>query len=128
MRLVQLLFLLAFGGADTFVVTGTLGDHLQHRPLNYILVPLTSTQGRKLPVSTIAAADGRFGFNNVAVGKYTLSAQRRGNRQQQLYRQDDQYSTAIAVGPGLAAQNIVFPLEAPGSITGTVLDQNGDAV
>ena len=46
------------------------------------------------------AADGRFGFNNVPAGKYSLSAQRRGNSPPQRYRQDDQYSTAIAVGPG----------------------------
>src|SRR5882757_3705676 len=128
MRLMPLLFLLALRAPDTFVVTGTVVDHLQNRPLNYILVTLTSTQDRKLTVSTITAADGRFGFNNVPAGKYSLAAQRRGNSQQQLYRHDDQYSTAIAVGPGLAAQNIVFPLEAPGSISGTVLDQNSEPV
>jgi len=128
MRLVPLLFFLALRAPDTYVVTGTVVDHLQNRPLNYILVTLTSTQDRKLTVSTITAADGRFGFNNVPAGKYSLSAQRRGNSQLQLYRHDDQYSTAIAVGPGLAAENIVFPLEAPGSISGTVLDQNSEPV
>ena len=128
MRLVPLLLLLAWRAPDTFIVTGTVVDHLQNRPLNYVLVTLTSTQDRKLTVSTITAADGRFGFNNVPAGKYSLAAQRKGNSQPQSYHQDDQYSTAIAVGPGLAAQNIVFPLEAPGSISGTVLDQSGEVV
>jgi hypothetical protein len=128
MRLVPLLLLLALRGPDTFVVTGTVVDHLKNQPLNYILVTLTSTQDRKLTVSTITAADGRFGFNNVPTGKYSLTAQRRGNTLPQLYQQNDQYSTAIAVGPGLAAQNIMFPLEAPGSISGTVLDQSGEPV
>jgi hypothetical protein len=128
MRLVPLLLLFALRAPDTFVVTGTMVDHLQNRPLKTILVTLTSTQDRKLTVSTITAADGRFGFNNVPAGKYSLSAQRRGTSRPQMYREDDQYSTAIAVGPGLAGQNIVFPLEAPGSISGTVLDQSGEPV
>ena len=124
--LIPLLLLLSPTAPDTYIVTGTIVDHLQNRPLHTILVTLTSTQDRRLTVSEITAADGRFGFNNVPAGKYTLSAQRRGNSRPQLYREDGGYSTAIAVGPGLPSQNIVFPLEAPGSISGTVLDQNGD--
>lgn len=124
--LIPLLLLLAPMATDTYIVTGTVVDHLQNRPLHTILVTLTSTQDRRLTVSQITGADGRFGFNNVPAGKYTLSAQRRGNNRPQLYREDGGYSTAIAVGPGLPSQNIVFPLEAPGSISGTVLDQNGD--
>ncbi|HEY6991577.1 MAG TPA: carboxypeptidase-like regulatory domain-containing protein [Bryobacteraceae bacterium] len=124
--LIPLLLVLAPTAPDTYIVTGTIVDHLQNRPLHTILVTLTSTQDRRLTVSEITGADGRFGFNNVPAGKYTLSAQRRGNSRPQLYREDGGYSTAIAVGPGLPSQNIVFPLEAPGSISGTVLDQNGD--
>lgn len=124
--LIPLLFLLAPTAPDTYVVTGTIVDHLQNLPLHTILVTLTSTQDRQLTVSAITGGDGRFGFNNVPAGKYTLAAQRRGNNRQQLYRQDGPYSTAIVVGPGLSAENIVFPLEAPGSISGTILDQNGE--
>jgi hypothetical protein len=123
---IPLLLLLAPTAPDTYIVTGTVVDHLQNRPLHTVLVTLTSTQDRRLTVSEITGADGRFGFNNVPAGKYTLSAQRRGNSRPQLYREDGGYSTAIAVGPGLPSQNIVFPFEEPGSISGTVLDQNGD--
>jgi hypothetical protein len=50
MRLVPVLLLFALRASDTFIVTGTMVDHLQNRPLNYILVTLTSTQDRKLTV------------------------------------------------------------------------------
>jgi hypothetical protein len=75
----------------------------------------------------LTADDGRFAFVNLLPGKYRLGAQQRGGRQE-LYRQMEQYSTAIVAGPGLNTEAIVFPMKAPATLSGVVVDSEGDTV
>ncbi|MBV9154756.1 MAG: carboxypeptidase regulatory-like domain-containing protein, partial [Acidobacteriaceae bacterium] len=96
-------------------------------PLNRVLVTINPAEHRETQFSCITASDGRFAFTTLPVGKYSLAA---GKRSELLegYNQDENYATAIAVGPGLDSQNIVFALDVPGSLSGTVLDEEGDPV
>jgi len=71
--------------------------------------------------------DGRFVFDNVAPGKYAMSAQRRGFTRQS-YQQHEFYSTAVAVGPGKVSEDLVFQLNPDATISGTVTDDNNEAV
>jgi len=71
--------------------------------------------------------DGRFIFEHLPAGKYNLLAEGHGYYRQ-AFRENDTYSTAIVVGPGLDSAHVVFPLVASGSISGTVTDDDGDPV
>lgn len=98
-----------------------------HRPLNHVLVTIAPTEHRDLEFSYITGSDGHFAFTNLQPGKYSLEAQKRGEAPQ-AYRHNDSYGTAIVTGPGLDSENIVFPLDPSGSISGVVADQEGEPV
>ncbi|MGA8029974.1 MAG: carboxypeptidase-like regulatory domain-containing protein [Bryobacteraceae bacterium] len=115
------------GQSGNYAITGTVVERGSNRPLNHVLVTISPAEHRDLEVSYLTASDGRFAFTNLVAAKYSLEAQRRGDPPEG-YRQNESYGTAIATGPGLDSENIVFPLDAPGSISGTVVDQEGDPV
>jgi hypothetical protein len=75
----------------------------------------------------IAGEDGRFLFGDLDAGKYTLTAQRKGYLTQ-AFDQHGQYSTSIAVGPKLQSENLLFRLHRDASISGTVTDEQNEAV
>ncbi len=75
----------------------------------------------------VTGPDGRFLFKGVDRGKYSLTAQGRGFSLQ-AYQQHGQYSTAIAVGPGLDSENLIFRLLPDASISGMVLDEENEPV
>ncbi len=114
-------------GAADFTLSGTVVDEGTGRPLGKIAVLIVHTPQSDRSEGCLTDSDGRFVFEHLAAGKYNLSAEGRGYYSQ-AFRQYDQYSTAIAVGTGLDSTHIVFPLEASGAISGTVLDEEGDPV
>ena len=77
-------------------------------------------------LSRVTGENGQFIFSGLPAGKYSLEVSYHG--WSQAYQQVDDYSTAIAVGPGLDSKHIVFPLDSPASIAGSVLDDTGDPV
>ena len=77
-------------------------------------------------VSCVTADNGAFAFSGLAPGKYSLQVSYHGLKQ--LYKQHEEFSTAIMVGPGLDSEHIVFSLEQPGTIAGSVSDETGDPV
>ncbi|MBV8551042.1 MAG: carboxypeptidase regulatory-like domain-containing protein [Acidobacteriaceae bacterium] len=111
----------------TYTISGTVLEHATNRPLNNVLVGIAPVEHRAQPLAAVTGADGRFLFTNLPRGKYSLGAQRRSGPIQ-LYQQHEQFSTAIAIGPGLDSENIVFPLQAFARISGTVLDEEGEPV
>lgn len=114
-------------GCQTFTISGTVVEHGSNRPLKDAVVRINLAQQAYDPLSFRTGEDGHFTFSSVQPGKYTLRAQRRGFPEQ-LFEGDQEYSTAIAVGPGLNSTDIVFPLFAGGLITGTVIDEENEPV
>jgi 5-hydroxyisourate hydrolase-like protein (transthyretin family) len=108
-------------------ITGRVVNVVTGQPLAGIDVSISPTEQRDLLTETTSGTDGRFGFDNVVKGKYTLLAQGRGFSEQ-AYQQHAPYSTAVAVGPGLVSENLVFELVPDGSISGVVLDEENETV
>src|SRR5215470_18843530 len=108
-------------------IAGTILNVVTGQPLAGIDVSISPTEQRDQVTETTSGADGRFGFENVAKGKYNLIAQGRGFSEQ-AYQQHAPYSTAVAVGPGLVSENLVFQLVPDGSISGAVLDEENETV
>jgi hypothetical protein len=77
--------------------------------------------------SVTTAADGHFQFENLAATKYWLQAQRTGFLPQRFNQHED-FSTAIAVGPALQSEDLVFRIVPDASITGTITDEQTEPV
>ena len=113
--------------ASSYRISGKVVDAHSGAPLGHASVRIATVKDASESQSTRTGDDGSFHFDGLLVGKYTLSADRPGYVEES-YEQHDQYSTAIAVGPGLASEDLIFKLNAEGIITGTVIDEAGEPV
>jgi hypothetical protein len=109
------------------IISGTVVRAETGEPLAGMEVSISSTAQRDMITQVVAGSDGRFSFKDVSRGKYSLIAQGQGYSPQ-AYQQHGQYSTAIAVGPGLNTQNLVFELRPDASISGVVVDEENETV
>jgi hypothetical protein len=75
----------------------------------------------------ITSADGRYLFQGLTAGKYSLEGQRKGYIRA-AYDSHDQYSTAIVTGADFDTEHLVLRLAPAGSISGRVLDESGEPV
>jgi Carboxypeptidase regulatory-like domain len=113
--------------AGTYRISGTVVDAISGQRLPGAQVSINASA---IPDSTRMVAsgeEGSFAFENLAPGKYVLSARRRGYVAQ-MYQQHETFSTAIVVGAGLDSENLRFELRPGASIAGDVTDDAGDPV
>lgn len=113
------------GGA--YSIAGVVVDHASNRPLSDVVITIAPAQHMNQQTQQKSNEGGAFTFTNLRAGKYALWAQH-GSENAQFYMGYEGFLTAIAVGPGLKSDGIVFPLTSGGAITGTVVDQDGDPV
>jgi 5-hydroxyisourate hydrolase-like protein (transthyretin family) len=111
----------------TFRISGTAVNLVDGQPLSAVEVTIASTEQRQQTQQMVTGSDGRFRFDSLAPGKYSLAGRRTGFAAQ-FYQQHDEFSTAIAVGPGLASENFVFTLTPDASVSGLVLDEENEPV
>lgn len=111
----------------SFRISGTVVDAMNGQPLAHAQVSIGAQGVRDSGQFTLTGEDGRFVFESLAPGHYALYARRRGYLQQ-FYKQHDQFSTAIIVGPDLSTENLRFEMRPDASISGQVLDEMSEPV
>ena len=112
---------------DTWRISGKVVDALSGAPLARCSVEIGPTEDRGASRSIETGNDGVFAFDGLAQGKYRLSASKRGYLPQD-YEQHDNFSTAIAVGPGLQSEGLNFKVVPQAVITGVVTEEHGEPV
>lgn len=112
---------------STFRISGTAVNAVDGSPLSGVEITIAAAEQRDDSKQMVTGADGRFAFENLARGKYSLSGAMRGFALQ-AYQQHDQYSTAVATGPGLISENLIFSMTPDASISGTVIDEDDEPV
>jgi len=96
-------------------------------PLDRARVTLADAKNSQKVESIITAEDGKFAFESVPAGKYSLTAAKRGFITGS-YDQHDAFSTAIVTGAGLDTDGLVLKLAPNAAIWGRVLDEAGEPV
>lgn len=119
----------ARAGQDSasFEISGVLVDALTGQPLSKAKVAIAPVTKRGDFTVVTTGEDGRFSFGQLSTNKYTLSAQRRGYLTQ-AFHQHENFSSSIAVGPGIDSTHLIFPLAPECAISGAVLDEAGEPV
>lgn len=111
----------------TFQIAGTVVNDITGQPLSGIEVAIGKAEDGNAAQTQITGADGHFDFENLSAHKYWLAAQGRGFFPQR-FDQHEEFSTAIAVGPNLEPQRLIFRMQPDASLTGSVIDDQNEAV
>ena len=93
----------------TWRISGKVVDARSGQALARCVVGISPSQERTQSVSTVTGEDGQFVFAGLELGKYRLTATRRGYLTQS-YQQHESFSTAIAAGPNLKSEGLIFNL------------------
>ena len=117
----------ANAGGNSFRISGTAVNAVDGSPLSGMEISIGSVDRQEEGRQAITGAEGRFVFENLAGGKYSLSGSGRGYSMQ-AYQQHDQYSTAVATGPGLVSENLMFRMMPDASISGNLIDEDNEPV
>ncbi len=114
---------------QTYGIAGMVVNSVTGQPVASASVAIGPTANRNGDVSKAVTTgpDGRFVFTGLATRKYSLMATAHGFGLQ-AFDHHDGYATAIAVGPDLDSEHLVFRLDPDSSIEGQVIDDNNDAV
>ena len=108
-------------------ISGKVVDARGGQALARCVVEITPTDHRSQTLSFETGDDGRFDFGGVPLGKYELSAAKRGYLTQS-YQQHEDFSTAIAVGPERISEDLLFHLMPQAIFYGTVNDDAGEPI
>jgi hypothetical protein len=113
--------------STSYRIFGIVVDLLSNQPIAGVRVIIVSVTERGAPRIVKSGADGRFLFENLPRGKYSLGADHRGYPEQG-YDQHEGFATAIAVGPDLDSEHIIFRLRPGCMLRGTVTNDENEPV
>src|ERR1700722_3609735 len=108
-------------------IAGSVVSKADGSPLGRARVNVRDAKKPQKFQSMVTAEDGKYEFNGVPAGKYSLTGAKRGFIAAS-YDQHDQYSTAIVTGAGLDTETLTLRLAPDAVIAGKVLDEANDPV
>jgi hypothetical protein len=114
-----------FSGA--FKIAGVVVSEASGAPLARTRVTIVDTKNSRNMLWMITGDDGRFEFNNLGAGKYSLQGARRGFIPT-AYNEHEQFSTAIVTGATLETENLILRLVPTATISGKVVDEVGEPI
>lgn len=112
---------------DRFHIAGKVVSSSFGASLSQARVTIASVVDRSATTSLITDDDGAFAFANLAAGKYSLAAARRGFIEP-WFDQHENYSTAIVTGGDADSEHLAFRLTPQSVLTGHIFDEAGDSV
>jgi hypothetical protein len=113
--------------ANGYRIAGTVVSKADGHPLARVRVVVRSTKDPQNFQSLVTAEDGKFEFNGLPAGKYSLNGGKRGFITS-AYDQHEQFSTAIVTGAGLETEALLLRLAPAAVISGKILDESGEPV
>jgi carboxypeptidase family protein len=113
--------------AGSFTIAGTVVSRVDGHPLARARVNVRMVSNAKNVWSMVTSEDGRFVFNGLPAGKYSLFGAKRGFIPSG-YDEHEQFSTAIVTGTNLDTGNLVLRLPPVAVISGKIVDETGEPV
>ncbi len=112
--------------AGGYTIAGIVVQEASGKPIKNAAMTITTNTHPNDTVTVVTRQDGSFSFSGLAPDKYSLQAEYRGRSR--IYQQHEQFSTGIAVGPGLDSEHIRFLLPEPVRLAVSVVDEEGEPV
>jgi hypothetical protein len=132
------LFCLAAAGAlgqstppqKTYRIAGVVVNGATGQRVSRVRVLMTPAGESSKETEITTGSDGRFAFEGLKAGMWTLHAERKGFvRQGYCERPGVPNSlTQVVTGPGEATENLTFRLDAPATVSGKITDETGEPV
>jgi uncharacterized surface anchored protein len=110
-----------------FQISGKVVNSVNGAAVRGAKVTIASATQREKTREVLSSQTGQFAFDNVAAGKYSL-VMRAKNFFPQAFEQHENYSSAIAVGPGKKSTGILFRARPDATISGHVTNEFSEPV
>ena len=110
--------------AAGYHISGVVVDAVTSVPVAHAQVLISRGNEQ---TSTVAGNDGRFSFEGLEAGKYSLNATATGYLHE-AYNQHGAFFVAIVTGEGQDTEHLIFRLHPQAVIYGRVTDERGEAV
>jgi len=110
-----------------FTIAGVVVNALNGQPLSDVDVSIGRARDAEAFQNMTSDDSGHFRFSELSSGKYWIICARRGYARQAL-DQHENFSTAVAIGPNIDSEHVLFKLFPDGVISGSVNDDQNDPV
>jgi hypothetical protein len=114
---------------QTYRISGVVVNATNDRPLSQAHVMVSDGTGSATPREMTTGADGKFVFEGVTAGAWTLTAERKSyGRQSYGQHAGIGAASSIMTGPDGVSENLRFRMEVPAAISGKVTDERGEPI